>query len=245
MKFGSITTGIVSDGLIFNMDAGNRASYIESSTTSYNTIDLTLTGSLINDTSGSLGSPKAWDFDGVDSYIDCGDHNIFSFGDGSNDSPFSLNVWINWDAIGSWKSLISKDGGGSTREWALLTDDSSQIRIFLKNAGGANQQSIDTDSTFSTGTWYNISTTYSGVGGNDATDGLKIYINGIVAATTVSADQAYTAMSNTTSPLDIGRYASSNAQCTNGKISNCQIYNRELSASEVLHNYNALKGRFT
>ena len=27
MKFGSITTGIVSDGLVFNMDAANRASY--------------------------------------------------------------------------------------------------------------------------------------------------------------------------------------------------------------------------
>ena len=30
----------------------------------------------------------------------------------------------------------------------------------------------------------------------------------------------------------------------NGKISNIQIYNRALSASEVLQNYNALKGRF-
>ena len=34
MKFGSITTGIVSDGLIFNMDAANRASYVPNSTSS-------------------------------------------------------------------------------------------------------------------------------------------------------------------------------------------------------------------
>ena len=32
--------------------------------------------------------------------------------------------------------------------------------------------------------------------------------------------------------------------CSNGKISNTQVYNRALSATEVLHNYNALKGRF-
>ena len=29
-----------------------------------------------------------------------------------------------------------------------------------------------------------------------------------------------------------------------GIIANSQIYNRALSANEVLHNYNALKGRF-
>ena len=30
----------------------------------------------------------------------------------------------------------------------------------------------------------------------------------------------------------------------NGEISNVMGYNRALSANEVLHNYNALKGRF-
>ena len=30
MKYGSITTGIIADGLVFNMDAANRASTIPS-----------------------------------------------------------------------------------------------------------------------------------------------------------------------------------------------------------------------
>ena len=33
MKFGSITTGIIADGLVFNMDAANRASTIPSTST--------------------------------------------------------------------------------------------------------------------------------------------------------------------------------------------------------------------
>ena len=39
-RVGSITTGIIADGLIFNMDAANRASYVPDATLSYNTTDL-------------------------------------------------------------------------------------------------------------------------------------------------------------------------------------------------------------
>ena len=69
IRRGSISTPIIADGLVFNMDAANRASYIESADKAYNTLDLSVSGSIYNDPSGSLGSPKAWDFDGVDSYI--------------------------------------------------------------------------------------------------------------------------------------------------------------------------------
>ena len=41
MKYGSITTGIIADGLVFNMDPANRASIIPSTDTitGFNTID--------------------------------------------------------------------------------------------------------------------------------------------------------------------------------------------------------------
>ena len=39
MRMGSITTDIVSDGLIFNFDAANRASYVNGSTKTFNTIN--------------------------------------------------------------------------------------------------------------------------------------------------------------------------------------------------------------
>ena len=38
-RVGSITTDIVSDGLVFNMDAANRACYPKTGPTSYNTIN--------------------------------------------------------------------------------------------------------------------------------------------------------------------------------------------------------------
>ena len=51
-----------------------------------------------------------------------------------------------------------------------------------------------------------------------------------------------------TSELLLGISKASNSVSTSyimtGLIANVHIYNRALSANEVLHNYNALKGRF-
>ena len=46
----------------------------------------------------------------------------------------------------------------------------------------------------------------------------------------------------TNTNYDIGSYGAQNY--IDAEIGPIQVYNRALSASEVLHNYNALKGRF-
>ena len=48
-RVGSITTDIIADGLVLNMDAANRASCIPSSNTTiaYNTVDLSVSGVLM------------------------------------------------------------------------------------------------------------------------------------------------------------------------------------------------------
>ena len=48
-RAGEIITDIVEDGLVFNMDAANRASYPKIGIKTFNTIDTTDSGSLIND----------------------------------------------------------------------------------------------------------------------------------------------------------------------------------------------------
>jgi len=238
----SYSPNIVEDGLVFYQDAANLRSYPRSGTTVTDLIDNT-EGTLNSATFQNINAGVI-DFDGTDDYINYSDSNKFSFGDGSNDSPFSLNVWVNWDALDNYTCLISKDAASSNREWALLENGSDKIRIFLKNQGGNNQQSIDSTTTYSTGQWYNITATYDGRGGNTAYQGLSLYTNGNLE--TVSANQAstYTAMSNTSANLEIGRYYNDNLYCINAQIGPTQIYNKALSASEVKQNYNAIKARF-
>ena len=66
-RVGSITTDIIADGLIFNLDAANRASYVPDSTSTRNTLDLTQTGSFSSDPVFVSGS--GWAFDGADDDI--------------------------------------------------------------------------------------------------------------------------------------------------------------------------------
>ena len=68
-KIGSITTDIIKNGLVFNMDAANRVSYIPNATTSFNTIDLSTSGSLENNLTFSSDNLGLWDFDGTDDFI--------------------------------------------------------------------------------------------------------------------------------------------------------------------------------
>ena len=58
----------------------------------------------------SKSSNYSMDFDSASSdYIDCG--NNFNFGDGTNDSPFSISAWINMTSTSGFRILNRYNGG--------------------------------------------------------------------------------------------------------------------------------------
>ena len=175
-------------------------------------------------------------FDGA-TYIDCTDNDMFSFGNDTTDSPFSVSFWTKLNSVSGTQPFLSKDTTSPNREWAIsiFSDSSNGVRIFLKNQGGDSQQSIDSSTALTTGVWYHITTTYDGRGGSDAADGLSIYINGSLDTPTNIAKATYTAMSNTTAPVYIGKYSTSEI---NGKIDETAIFNTELTSAQVLEIYN-------
>ena len=239
IRRGSISTPIIADGLVFNMDAANRASTIPSTSTlkTFNTIDTSISGSIVTDSTWEDGSPPTFDFDGSDGYINFGDNDFFSFGNSSNDSAFSFCGWINMDSTTRFR-FISKYRG-SNYEYHFDVGGSDKLQLYLFDGG--NWRARYQNSILNTGQWYHVAATYNGVGGTNAQDGIRIYVDSIRVDDSTASSGTYTAMNNTAAPFNIGRLDSNYA---NGKISNIQIYNRALSASEVLHNYNALKSRF-
>jgi len=162
---------------------------------------------------------------------------MFSFGNGTTDSPFSVSFWAKLNSVSGTQPFLSKDTTNPNREWAIsiFSDSSNGVRIFLKNQGGDTQQSIDSSTALTTGVWYHITTTYDGRGGSNAADGLSIYINGILDTPTNISKGTYTAMSNTTAPVYIGKYSSSEI---NGKIDETAIWNTALTEAQVLEIYN-------
>ena len=76
-RVGSITTGIITDGLVFNMDAANRASYPKNGTTATDTVN-SLTGT-INGANFLTTDNGVFQFDGTDDYIDFPTLLLFQF----------------------------------------------------------------------------------------------------------------------------------------------------------------------
>jgi len=125
---------IVTDGLVFCVDPANKVSYPGSGTTAtdlINKVEGTLSGA-----GGSNNTPQwentnfgAFDFDGTDDYIDYGNHANFSFGDGTDDSPFSMNAWINPDT-NIPNRIINKVGSGGG-EYLFTTGTANRVGLLL------------------------------------------------------------------------------------------------------------------
>jgi hypothetical protein len=111
--------------------------------------------------------------------------------------------------------------------------------IFSNHISGAQRNVYSTGFTPSNNTWYHLTFTTEYDGTNTTS---KIYINGVLnnsGSFTGSQTEYFR------SPFAIGdgrNYAS--WYPFNGEVSNVKIYNKTLTAAEVLQNFNATKSRF-
>ena len=233
-RVGSITTDIIADGLVLNMDPANRASTIPSTSTdkTFNTIDLSQSGSIITDATWQAGSNPTFDFDGSDGYIDT------NFTIDNSYSELTLSAWINYTNFnGSYPAVMGQwvNNSFSNSTWLMYVWPTAKINTLFSTGGSYVQAGYNT--ALSAGVWYNITTTWDG-------SIIKQYIN----ATQDGSTPSLASLNNGASTMLIGSWknaAQSGIQLAlNGEIGPIQIYNRGLSANEVLHNYNALKGRF-
>ena len=180
-------------------------------------------------------------FDGVDDYIDCGDNDNLSFGDASNDSPFSISAWIKIPSGGAGFYVCSKnryDSPPSRDEYAFYISAGSEKLIFyLFDLDLNNRRGRTTDVISIFDEWFHVAATYNGVGGSSAQNGIKIYVNGVRSDTTDSTLNTYTAMHNTTEPFRIGAFTVGQIS-PDGNADEVAIFNSELSSSDITAIYN-------
>ena len=184
--------------------------------------------------------------DGVNDRLLGDDYENFSFGDGTTDRPFSIELLVKFDSFKDFTGIVSKDEWGPTREWTLgvsTISSNKYFRLFIKNQGGNNQQSVDAiDHALQIDKWYHVVTTYDGRGGNTAYQGMKIYVDAAPSSLGNIYSMSYTAMSNTSARFQIGNYGGLNIGTLNhhtfaGDIASTKIYNRALSPSEIKQLY--------
>jgi hypothetical protein len=187
-------------------------------------------------TSGAISgfsNIKSINFDGVDDYIDCGDSNDFSFGDGSTDSSFSISMWVKLNDP-SQQPFCAK-AGSSTKEYHILSGHTDKLRFRLYDQSTNAYIQCQLDDVVSTGSWVYYTFTYDGSGSQT---GITIYKDGSSPTQTQTSSGTYTAMENTTSAL---RIASSemNSFYLDGDIDEVALFNIELSSAQVTDIYNS------
>jgi Sialidase, N-terminal domain. len=176
------------------------------------------------------------EFDGTNDFIDLGDSDVFSFGNSSTDSPFSISAWVNMTDATSFVT-IAKDAT-SNREYVIrtLTDDKLYFYL-LDNVNGGYIGRISSGTVTSyQGTWIHTVYTYNG---NSSSSGIKIYLNGSPVDNTNYQGGSYTAMSNTVTSLNIGRQEFGVGTYANGKMDEVAVFNTALTDAEILSFYNA------
>lgn len=177
-------------------------------------------------TSGDrLKQGRSWVLDpnGVDTYIDFGDHDDFSFGDGSNDSAFTIITFVKVIRGAGYNHIISKRNdttGTEQREWNYYITTAGIISVRFHDESLNVHSDIVTDTGLSEG-WHLIIITYDGSGGATAMNGVNIYSDGNLVNSTPTHDGNYIAMENTTAKLLINTITSSSGIPTS--FNNCDI----------------------
>ena len=172
---------------------------------------------------GKVG--KALEFDGSDNYVSVPDREELSGGAGKD---MTLEGWFKGDDVGTstfGKCLISKSLDGNYKDYQLMVMN-NELRFLFENGGGNGPDF--TGGRLSNGVWYHVAVTW------DATTRKAIlYLDGAaVNSQTTTYD-----MPDTTSPLYIGKKGYAPEQYFNGAIDEVMIYNRALSAEEILAHY--------
>jgi|TARA_R100000027_G_scaffold16547_1_gene11888 hypothetical protein len=223
-RIGSPT--IVTDGIVFYVDAGDKISYPGSGTTWSDLGRHKTNATLVGSPTFDSGNGGCFDMDGSDDVANASDANL-----PLGSSARTICAWITNTRKDAWVSICHYGtSSNNSSNFFSIGDTSDGYKLHMaafNNTADGSTAAVPNDE------WCHVAMSY----GSNA---VNYYINGSASG----GDASYTGV-NTTSDgtLAIGenKYASVHRD---GKISSFIIYDRALTASEILKNYNAQKYRF-
>jgi hypothetical protein len=222
---------LVTSGLTLALDAGNLVSYSGASTTVYDMTSNANNGTLTNGPIFSLNRGGTFTFDGADDRISL--PNVAAL----RPSAFTATAWVNCVAAdGNQKTIFSSYyqvpvAGFAFQLWNG-SNGNNKVRFFVGNNN--TYQDYTGSLNVPVNTWNHITVSY------DGTSTMRIYVNGVADSTASwSGGCVYNASNNL---VQVGSVI--NSGYFPGSISNLQFYNRTLSATEVVQNYNVYRNKF-
>jgi len=189
---------------------------------------------LINST-GKIGD--GLHLDGAGDYVGLGDDDSLDF---ERTDSFSISGWLKTSNTLSSSAIeiMSKQNSSSPNKgWAISqlgVDSANTIRFALVNTGtgGSNALTIDSNTRIDDNIWHFFSITYDG---SSSPSGVKIYLDGDLDDMSTDADTLSATILNDI-PLQISGRNGANRLFT-GSIDDVMIFNRSLSAEEIVGLY--------
>ena len=214
---------IITNGLVFCLDAANIKSYVSGSTTCRDLSKTNVSGVLTNGPTYSSSNSGQFILDGIDDSIIFGNIAALNF-----TTPFSLGCWFKTNATqpSPDSALIGNISAPGVYSGYMLWYNGGTIDFYFNSGIRANSLT-----TFTADTWNNVMAVWTG------TQAI-LYLNGIL-----NVSSAYSSPPSNGSPsFSIGTYNPS--RYFKGSIASAIVYNRALSDLEVQQNFNATKTRF-
>ena len=223
---------IVTDGLVFCLDAGNTKSYPGSGTTWTDLSTNGNNGTLINGPTFNSLNGGSIAFDGVD------DRGTFTTPITSSSNQ-TYEIWTN--AVGStgiqgWGYLLHNNGASVDPEFVgtsyltIAINGSTNRYVACLNGNFAG---MDTDVVPNNSNIVQIVLTWDGAL-------QKAYINNVLKA----SQSLTTTPQNFSTTTSFGDYRASTYRPMLGNIYSIKIYNKAFTEAEISQNFNALRGRY-
>ena len=177
---------------------------------------------------------------GTTSEINVADLDIYSFGNGSVNVQNSANIWFYYASGAPTSSLYSKRSG-NIGEYELTFITGGQFQ-YLTVANGSFTilarmvVTTNANSFLNVNAWNMVTILDDG----NKTTGCSIYVNGTLCTATTTAG-TNSAMSNTATPLYIGRSGGATPRRFGNRLDNFRIWkDRQLTGTEITTLYTNL-----
>lgn len=182
-------------------------------------------GTLTNDPKAAIGKVgQALQFDGVDDYVTVVDDSTLDFDTGD----FSISLWVKPATYAEGAGFIHKnEGGGQSQYWLRDESTNGSLRFMTEDPSGGT--AVETSDEYLTlNEWQHIVATRNG-------STVCIYKNG--ANSVCNSGTVRNVTNNAALRIGVGP----GDTYLNGTLDEVRIYNRVLSASEILQLYNGGK----
>jgi hypothetical protein len=230
----SVVASVVEDGLVVHLDASNASSYSGTGPTWYDLTSNNADFNLENSPTYNASNGGYFEFNGSNQAASSPSSTGVTSFDYTDD--YSVEIWYNPDVsqINSDSWIVSKWVGSgdfpyglryrttSVQFWSEVYDSGTTYRARAASTSGSWVQNV------SVYDWSN--------------DQLMSYIDGNLASSVIDLSLITTTVANSTSVV-LGRRGDSIGHFKGG-VAIFRIYDKALSSTEILQNYNANKDRF-